>query len=293
MSVSTLPQGPEGQAQEPKAQTGRHGPLPRWQQVRDDLRARIDAGEFPGTFPGELALTDQYDVSRHTVREALGDLRRSGLIVSERGRPSRIARTTVIEQSAGALYSLFESVAAAGLTQRSTVLTLDMRCDAAAAAALELPADSPLVFLERIRLADDEPLAVDKVWLPFSVAAPLLDADFEHTSLYDELRVACGVHLTGGSERIHAMSRTATDQNLLAIDASVALLVLHRTGCSEHTPMEYRETRIRGDRFFITADFAPGAYRFQHSDRPDRPDRSDRPDRPDHSGRAARAESSS
>ena len=58
-----------------------------WEQLRDDLRRRLDADEFTDGFPGELALAQEYDVSRHTVRQAVKVLRDEGRVVGSRGRP--------------------------------------------------------------------------------------------------------------------------------------------------------------------------------------------------------------
>ncbi|GAY10962.1 predicted transcriptional regulator of N-acetylglucosamine utilization, GntR family [Pseudonocardia sp. N23] len=80
---------------------------------------------------------------------------------------------------------MFASVEQAGHEQRSIVHTLDLRADGSVAARLGLEVSTPLVYLERLRLADDEPLALDRVWLPGSLAAPLLDVDFSHMALYD------------------------------------------------------------------------------------------------------------
>ncbi|MGH9116237.1 MAG: GntR family transcriptional regulator [Acidimicrobiales bacterium] len=52
-------------------QVDRSGPTPLWAQVLADLRLRLARGEFESRFPGDVELTDQYGVSRHTVREAV------------------------------------------------------------------------------------------------------------------------------------------------------------------------------------------------------------------------------
>ena len=49
----------------------RSSPLPLWAQLLDDLRDRLDAGEFAESFPTDLELTTAYGVSRHTAREAV------------------------------------------------------------------------------------------------------------------------------------------------------------------------------------------------------------------------------
>ncbi|MBF5034045.1 GntR family transcriptional regulator [Micromonospora sp. ANENR4] len=234
----------------------RVGPLPLWAQVHADLIRRIDNGEFAMAFPGELALIDEYGVSRHTVREALRRLREDGVVVAERGRPPRLAGTAEIEQPVGALYSLFASVEAAGLEQRSIVRKLDVRADGVVAVRLGLEESTPLVYLERIRLAGDEPLAVDRVWLPCAVAAPLLDADFTHTALYTELAARCGVRLTGGREHIRAVVPTRAERDQLGIDQTVAAFAVERLAGRHGRPLEWRTTLVRGDRFTVSAAFS-------------------------------------
>lgn len=229
--------------------------LPLWAQVHADLRRRVDAGEFTTVFPGELALIDEYAVSRHTVREALRRLRDDGVVVAERGRQPRLAGTAEIEQPLGALYSLFAAVEAAGQVQHSIVRRLDIRADGVVAVRLGLEESTPLLYLERLRLADGEPLAMDRVWLPAQLAAPLLDADFTHTALYTELAARCGIRLTGGRENIRAVVPTGAERAHLGIDDTVAAFAIERLSEHHGRPLEWRTTLVRGDRFSVTAAF--------------------------------------
>lgn len=238
------------------------GEGPLWSRVRADLQARLADGDFSDAVPGELALAREYGLSRHTIREALRGLRNEGLITAARGRASKVASDTPIEQPMGALYSLFTSVESAGITQYSQVRFLDVRTDTEAASHLGVLDDTPLVYLERLRMADDEPLALDQVWLPAARTRALLDADFSHTSLYEQLRSSCDIRLTGGQERIRAVIPTPQEQTLLHCTSEVAALALHRLGCAGGEPIEWRHTLIRGDRFSLTAQFTPHTYRF-------------------------------
>lgn len=234
----------------------RADPLPLWAQILADLRRRMAAGEFTDAFPGELALVGQYEVSRHTVREALRRLRDEGAVVAGRGRSPRLAGPVEIAQPIGALYSLFASVEATGQVQRSIVRTLDVRADGVVAVRLGLEESTPLVYLERLRLADERPLAVDRVWLPAELATPLLEVDFRHTALYDEYAARCGVRLTGGSEHIRAVVPTAGEGRLLDIGPGTAAFAIDRLGCSGPRPVEWRQTLVRGDRFAVVAEFS-------------------------------------
>jgi GntR family transcriptional regulator len=246
----------------PARALARRGNVPLWQQVRDDLRARLEQGEFPGSFPGEHELRAQYGVSRHTVREALRELRQEGLVTAARGQQPHLAEEAYIEQPIGALYSLFASVEAAGLEQRSVVRRLDIRADAHIADRLGLESSTPLLYLERLRLAGGEPLAHDRVWLPAEHTRALLEADFGHTALYGELARRCGIRLTGGQERIQAVIPTGAERRLLDLSPDVAAFSIERLGWVSGRPVEWRKTLIRGDRFAALARFdARAGYR--------------------------------
>ncbi|MBB2938646.1 GntR family transcriptional regulator [Amycolatopsis bartoniae] len=234
----------------------REGAAPLWQQLQQQLLRRIDGGEFAARFPGELALAEEYGVSRQTVRQALRQLRADGVLVAARGRQPRVAPPVEISQPVGALYSLFSAVEAAGLQQNSVVRTLDVRADAVIADRLELEGAAPLVYLERLRLAGDEPLALDRVWLPASVAEPLLAADFQHTGLYAELYRRTGLRLDHGREQIRAVVPTVAERRQLRCDDQAAAFSISRLGSSAGTPVEWRHTLVRGDRFALTAEFS-------------------------------------
>ncbi|PWJ47872.1 GntR family transcriptional regulator [Quadrisphaera granulorum] len=233
---------------------------PVWQQVQGDVRRRLDDGAFTDGVPGEHALAEEYGVSRQTVRQALRPLREAGVLTAQRGRASQ---ATGLTQPLGALYSLFASVRATGMTQRSRVLTLDVVTDAAASAALRLPADAELVHLRRLRLADDVPLALDEAWLPAVRTRALLEADFTETALYDELARRCGIHVRGGAEHLRAVVLTPAEAGLLDVAVGSAAFLVERLGCNDGTPVEHRRSLIRADRFSVSAQFAPSAgYRF-------------------------------
>jgi GntR family transcriptional regulator len=230
-----------------------------WRQLQRALLERLEAGEFTEHFPAESTLVEEYGVSRHTVRQALAQLRADGVVTAERGRQPRIAHPAEIQQPVGALYSLFASVEAAGLPQRSIVRTCETRADALVAERLELEASAPLVYLERLRLADEQPLALDRVWLPADLAAPLLEVDFTRTGLYRELADQAGVRLHHGHEDIHAVPPTPEERTHLDCPDHVAAFSIHRLGHTRSRPVEWRHTLVRGDRYALAADFSATA----------------------------------
>jgi GntR family transcriptional regulator len=225
-----------------------------WQRVLDDLEERIDAGEFAERFPTDRELTEHYDVSRHTVREAVRHLRARGLVDRHRGRGSFLTDTQ-LHQPLGSLYSLFQAVEDQGQEQRSEVLRFDEVRDAEAAHRLGRRRDATLVRLERLRLADGRPLALDSVWLPATIGRRLRDVDFTHTSLYEQLRERAGVRITGVDETLQPTVADDDARSLLALDDDEALLRVQRLGWSGEEPVECRVTLVRGTRFVYTSSW--------------------------------------
>lgn len=246
------------------ASLDRSSPLPLWAQLEADLRARLGNGEFDDRFPTDAELTAQYEVSRHTVREAVRHLNQNGLLRRERGRGT-VLNKSEFEQPLGALYSLFDSVESAGVEQRSEILAVGETTEPFAADHLGLEPGERLWHLERIRYAGSEPLAVDRVWLPLEVGTLLADQDFTHTALYVELERVGGGRPDRGWERITPVVPTATERRQLGLATGDAAFSLERLGCLDDRPVEWRVTVIRGDRFRFVADWggdADGEVRF-------------------------------
>ncbi len=236
----------------------RSNPMPLWAQLETDLRARLEAGEFDDSFPTDADLTESYKVSRHTAREAVRHLNKTGVLRRERGRGTVVNRTE-FEQSLGTLYSLFQSVESTGVEQTSEVLGLEVVTDPIAASHLELDESDDLVLIERLRLAGGTPLAVDRAWLPHGIAAPLLDVDWSHTALYDELETAGAPVPNQGWERLTPIVPAPADRSRLGLKKSDAAFFLERVGRRDGHPIEWRTTIIRGDRYRFVTEWSAGS----------------------------------
>lgn len=229
--------------------------MPLWLRVRHDLEERVRGGEFDERFPTDRELTEHYRVSRHTVREAIRSLQEDGVVVRQRGRGSFLGGSPV-EQPLGTAFSLFDTIEAAGHRQTSVVLVQEIVVDTSAALNLELHPDTGLFKLERVRLADGEPLAHDVVFLPASIAAPLMEADFTATSLYEQLALRCAAAPREGTERIRPVVPDQALAARLGLPPGLPALQIDRRTRFGGNPLEWRITHVRSDRCVFRADWS-------------------------------------
>jgi GntR family transcriptional regulator len=162
-------------------------------------------------------------------------------------------RSAGLEQPLGTLYSLYRSIEDQGFVQRSEVRFLEERTDPEAAATLGLDDDEPLVYLERLRRADDLVVALDCSWLPAAIARPLLDCDFTHTALYVELQDRCGERPRSGWERIQPVLPTPEQRRLLGLPTRQPVFGIERATMGSAGPLEWRHSVVRGDTFAFVA----------------------------------------
>lgn len=228
--------------------------IPRWAQITAELRRRIDHGDYASGFPGELALANEFEVSRGTIRMALQPLREQGLVHAGRGRPP-IAQIDPASRY-GAIYSFHELVEATGARQWNIVLAHELVRDRDVAARLEVAADAELFHLKRLRFADQAPIALDELFSPLTIVKPLLSVDFSETPFYQALQQLCGESIASGVEQIQATIAAPEIATLLRRRDALPLLVIERvTRGSAGYPLEYRRLAVDGDQFTITRPF--------------------------------------
>lgn len=230
---------------------------PLWESIGADLADRVAKGEFTQGFPGEFELAETYGVSRGTIRNALRPLREAGSVTAQRGKKPRVI-VGGRGSDFGPVYSLFASVQESGMTQRSVVLERRLVTDPGIAGLLSLPPAQELFKLSRLRLANEEPFAIDHAWLPADRVRPLLTVDFAETALYKELRERCGITLDGGLEELRVDTASAVDVERLGCALGAPMFRIQRLGYHRGTAVELRCSHILGDRYSVNATFGTG-----------------------------------
>jgi DNA-binding GntR family transcriptional regulator len=211
-----------------KIPVDRASPVPLYFQVAQRLETAIEDGTLPpgSRIDNEVDLAERLGLSRPTVRRAIQHLVEQGLLVRKRGVGTQVVHARV--RRSIELTSLYDDLAAAGQRPRTDVLALGLEpAPAAVAVALGIAEGAPVLSLERLRYAQDSPLALMHNYLP----PDLVDLGREELceqGLYQLLRDA-GVRLRIASQTIGARAATAAEARLLDERRGAPLLTMGRT----------------------------------------------------------------
>lgn len=228
--------------------------LPRHTAIAEVLREEIGTGEYPegSPLPSEARLSDRFQVSRGTIRQAVGALRTEGLIVGGRGR-APVVRRPGLSQSFDQLVSFTAWARQLGRTPSARALELARRpADPESAEQLDLDPGTPVFQYRRLRMLDGEPVMIERTTMIESVGRLLLDCDLDAGSVYAQLG-ARGVVFSEAHQTIAAIAAGADDAALLGIARRAPLLEVRRRALDpEGRSIEWAHDRYRGDAFEIT-----------------------------------------
>ena len=245
------------EAPPPPAMLDRTLPLPLYHQLKSLLLARIESGELKPNdrLETEDELSDRYEVSKATVRQALAELERSGQVRREQGRGTFVAEPRV-EQGPRELTSFSDDMKRRGLRGHSKVLEKGVvQADEAIARCLGLATGARVLRLQRLRMAEDEPLGIQTAYIPLSLAPGLEQESFDTGSLYDILERKYGLIAASARESHFAALLSRTQCRLLKTPPGSAGLCAERTAfLPDGRPLEHTTSAMRADRYQITLE---------------------------------------
>ena len=195
----------------------------RYQQIAEDLRGRLAAGEFSdgGLLPSESDLSSSYEASRVTVRRALEQLRAEGLVESRQGFGWSVCAEP-LRQDLSRLATIDAQLAAAGVTSQRRIVAFGF-VDSPPRVK-ELLGERTVLEVRRVQLGDDSPLARVTVWCPEGLGASLSRDDVERSSFLEQLPVTLG----GATQTIGADAADPDDAELLDVPIGSPVLVVER-----------------------------------------------------------------
>lgn len=229
--------------------------IPMYAQIEAALKQRINGGEFPiGTaIPSERDLTELFGVSRMTVRQSITNLVNEGLLHREKGRGTFVASPKV-EQPLTGLTSFTEDMKARGLAPSSNILSFSKgQPETDVAEELQLKAGEEVFIVERIRYANEKPMALERTCLPVKLFPKLSERELAG-SLYSLIEQEQGLVISHASQRMEASLVKKEEAALLEINMPAPILTIERVSyLANGIPFEVVRSIYRADRYkFIT-----------------------------------------
>ena len=232
---------------------------PRHEQLSDWLRDRIRAGEYAAhdRLPSEAELGDLSGVSRITVRRALATLENEGRIYRRQGLGS-FAAPPPLPQGLVRLTDFAQDMERAGLEAASRVLhRAPEAAPPAVADALGVEPGAPTVRLDRLRLGDGSPVALDRTWLPPFYAQFLDGHDLTTETIYRVLEREFDIPVLRGRYRIEATVAGVAAAGLLGVPEGAPLLLVERVSYTAgDKPIYYQRRYYRADRVAFDLELA-------------------------------------
>lgn len=229
-------------------------PVPAYYQIKMDLKERIARGEWKvdQQIPSEAKLSEYYAVSRITLRQALAELEKDGVILKRRGKGAFICENPV-----PFVHSLnYALVSADKLGNRPydiTAETLALRIlehpTEDALSQLQVDAQHGIVYLKRLFYLDETPIAVGRSWLRSSLVPGLEKEGLINNQLATTLSTRYGVTVERIDDCLEVVRPTNSECQLLGISYDCPLILVRGVSyTANNTPVEYSNTLWLGDR---------------------------------------------
>ncbi|QRG68867.1 GntR family transcriptional regulator [Brevibacillus choshinensis] len=229
--------------------------MAKYDTVRSDLAEKIEAYinqsglSAHDKLPSERELSALWDVNRMTLRQAIERLVDEGILYSLHGSGTYVAPRK-INRNLWQFLSFSDAMKESGLHTHTTVISFrKMEANKLLAKTFSILLGTEVVELVRIRHVENEPFALETIYLPSCLVPGLEQHDLEKQSLYAILREVYRIELTKSKQEISITYLTEEEASYLGVapgDAAICTKVV--TATEDKLPVEYTIEIARGDR---------------------------------------------
>ncbi|MGV3488774.1 MAG: GntR family transcriptional regulator [Tuberibacillus sp.] len=224
--------------------------IPLYIQLMDILVDEIENNmKENDQLPSEREICLKYDVSRTTVRQAMTELERDGIIYKEHGKGTFVAPKKV-NQDLVQFYSFTEEMKKLGKKPVSKVLEFNIiEADEKLARKLQTSPGAKAYEFQRLRIADETPMMLETTYVPCDIFPNLKRADLESMPLYDIFSKIYEVNISWAEEVFRPVMTRDFEAELLKMSPELPSLKIERFTYSNNRVIEYTNTIARGDKF--------------------------------------------
>lgn len=225
--------------------------IPIYVQIEEVLKQRIYVGDYKvgEPIPSERDLSKSFDVSRMTVRQSITNLVASGMLYREKGKGTYVAKPK-LEQPLNGLTSFTEDMLARGLEPSSKLVKFEKQiAPTEVARDLQLQEHAEVYQLVRIRNADDQPMAIERTYIPVEIF-PDLNREIIENSLYQLIEEKYQLKIGNAIQKMEATIVAKEDSKFLQLEQNAVVLLIKRISClADGRPFEVVRSSYRADRY--------------------------------------------
>lgn len=227
-------------------------PVPLYGQIKDLLREKILDGSYPphSKLPSESELMAQFDVSRITVRQAIRDLQKEGLIFTLQGKGSFVSKPKAVQDLAH-LQGFREAMGGKGYETFSRLISArEVTVDSAVSAAFGWKRPERAIEIQRVRYLNRAPVSLDVSYFPLEIGQRLLEEDLQTRDIFDILENDYALPLGAADLVIDAAVSDEKLSRLLGVEEGCPILRIERlTRTVDGRPIDYEHLFYIGDAY--------------------------------------------
>ena len=225
--------------------------VPVYIQIHNEIRKEIESGKWAvgERIPSERQLSQDFDVSRMTLRQAIQTLVDEGILQRQVGSGTYVASSKVQEKMSGTT-SFTEITESQGKKPSSKTVSYHVADPSISELEkLKLKDGDQILRMERIRYADNQPICFEVATIPISIVKSLDKEDIT-SSLYKALENKAGLKLGDATQTVSAILASEKIANFLNVKRGSAILRVRQvTTLDDDRPFEYVRSQYAGDRF--------------------------------------------
>lgn len=231
-------------------------PAAKYNDVRGKILELVDRLEIGDPLPAERSLAVQMGVSRETLRRAIRELAREGVLERQQGRGTFVSGPRLAQGLT--ITSFSEDVRARGRHPGATTVEWsDETAGPRLAERLAIRTGDHVLRITRLRRGDHEPLAIEHLHVPLGRVPGLRAADLDDSSYYQLLVERYGLVVAEGEQTIEVTAVNNEEALLLDVAVGTPAFLFERTSFDgAGQPLEFVRSIYRGDRFRLVTKLA-------------------------------------
>jgi GntR family transcriptional regulator len=237
--------------------TNTNGRASKQALVRDEILGMLDELQVGDALPSERRLATDLGVSRPTLRAVIDELVREGLLLRRHGSGTYVAEPKIALPLT--MTSFSEDMARRGMRPGSRVVAFD--CLAAGAKLgqrLQISPVDEVWVITRLRLADDETMAIEWLHAPRALLGDLRREELSDHSYYELLKTRRGITIASGVQTIEPTVTSPEEAELLGVPVHSPAFLFERTTQSDGGEVvEFVRSVYRGDRYRLVTELRP------------------------------------